>query len=119
MQTDIEITPSPNGAFAVHAEPWEARASQWVYCPRIVDLLQKELLWSPADKMWSLDKATWTSDSIVRLRLSKFPGDQHPPCLEVIMDCETRTARVGDSAELCVTELEPRLDAALAGRPRA
>jgi len=119
LQKDAEMTESPNGSLAVYAEPWEARSSQWVYRPRIVSLNSGKLIWSPSDGMWSLDGATWEADSVVRLTLRKFPGDQRPPFVQATVDCESGAAFVEGTVECSISSLEQQIERVLASRPRA
>jgi len=86
------------GTYAVHAEPWEAQASQWVYHPSIIETATGVVVWSPADRLWSLDMATWQSDARVHLRLRRFPGGHQPPFVVATVDCCARIAFIGDVA---------------------
>lgn len=119
MQGHSEISPSPDGAYAVHAEPWEALASQWLYRPRILDAASGVPLWSPSDGMWSLDGATWESDSVVRLLLRKFPGNQSPSFIGVTVYCEAMVAIIDGLPECGLADLERQLDAVLVSRAMA
>ncbi|KFN49516.1 hypothetical protein [Arenimonas composti] len=104
-----EVTPSPDGRFAVWATPWEAAASQWVYHPRLVVVATGETLWAPADNRWSLERATWESDSQVRLSLRRFPGNPRRPFVEATVDCVAGIAAVGEAPAEPLTTLGQRL----------
>ena len=118
MHHDTEITPSPSGTYAVQANPWEARASQWIYQPRVVECAFARVIWSPLDRMWSLDSATWRSRSVVCLLLRKFPGGQSQGSIEVVIDCEQETAWLNGAA-CALRALETRLNALISAQPKA
>ncbi|MEN6670288.1 hypothetical protein AAJP47_07925 [Psychrobacter sp. B38] len=108
----VETVESPTRRYVVQAAPWEARASQWIYHPSLLDTASKTLIWSPSSTLWSLDKATWESEQTVRLLLRKFPGNQHPASVEVRINCLSKNAVVnGQSCSL--NELEHYLDAVI------
>ncbi|MES1951212.1 hypothetical protein S4A8_10161 [Salinisphaera sp. S4-8] len=94
MQADIEITDSPDGHYAVHATPWEAGASHWIYHPAIVDNRSGRVLWSPADRHWSVEGLRWLSTARVSLQLRKYPGDRRPAMMELVVDCCAEQARL-------------------------
>ena len=83
-----ETVVSPSGTYAVEADPWEARNSQWVYTPRVIELTTGKTVLALSDTRWSMDSAIWVSDSEVSLRLRKFPGDHLPLHLEVLVDSQ-------------------------------
>ena len=94
MQADIEITDSPDGRYAVRATPWEAGASHWIYHPGIVDSRSGRVLWSPADRHWSVEGVRWLSAVRVSLQLRKYPGDRRPALIELVVDCCAERAQL-------------------------
>ena len=85
--------------------------------PRIYDLASGKTVLALTDTRWSMDSATWGSDSVVSLRLRKFPGDHLPMHLEVLVDCTKGTAVVEAGQVSSLAELEAVLDAAFTKAP--
>jgi len=112
-----ETVVSPSGRYAVEVDPREARNTQWVYTPRVIELTTGKIVLALSDTRWSMDSATWTSGSEVSLRLRKFPGDHLPVHLEVLVDCAEGTALVAAGQRCGLAELEATLDAAFRKAP--
>lgn len=114
MSAELQSS-SPSGRFKVFADPWEPRMSLWVYPPEIIDAETQDRILKFADPNWSLEFAEWESESIVRLLLSKYPGDRLPRGIPVQIDCALRCAVIGDSRfQLC--EIEAVLESALSSQ---
>jgi hypothetical protein len=92
--------------------------SLWVDVPEVVECHSGTVALAFSIKLWDLLHAEWRSESVVALRLRKFPGDHLPPFVETAIDLATRTAIIG-SAHYDLDRLEPALDALLQPRPRA
>jgi hypothetical protein len=45
-------------------------------------------------ELWSLDHSDWQSESVVKLRLRKFPGNHEPAQVGVSVDCRHGTAQL-------------------------
>lgn len=92
--------------------------SLWVETPEIVEPSTGRVLLRFADPNWSLASAAWRSASVVALVLRRFPGHHAPALLEMTVDCQRGTARVGaETGPLPL--LEAALARALAPRRRA
>jgi len=112
-----ETSISPGGRYVVEADPWEARNSQWVYTPRVIDLITAQPVLALSDPRWSMDSADWVSDSEVFLRLRKFPGNHLPIQLDVLVNCDEGNALVAANQRCSLAELEAVLDAAFTKAP--
>ena len=107
---------SPDGRFIVRVEPLEARASQWVDTPQLVDAATGLVLVQLADACWHLDSADWCVESVVVMRLRHFPDGL--PSYEVRVDCGQLTALVDGGDPRPLAELEEMLETAARGRTR-
>lgn len=114
---EIETILAPGGRFAVRVSAWEARNSQWVYVPSLIEAGTGAIVFAFADRRWSMDQATWRSETVVHLVLRKFPGDHRPAALEVVVDCADRTAVLGSGGTCAVGEVEEALEGAFEKRP--
>ena len=103
---------SPAGRYEITLSEREAFNSHWVHTPTLVDKHTGETLLALGSS-WSLDESAWQSDSIVALTVRKYPGNHSPPDVVAMIDCDGRTAQVGEGAPVSLAELERRLDAAL------
>ncbi|MBV4491037.1 hypothetical protein [Pseudomonas oryzicola] len=114
---EIETITAPAGRFAVRVAAWEARNSQWVYVPSLLDMHTQTVIFAFANPHWSMDQATWRSDATVHFVLRKFPGDHYPATLELLVNCANQTAAVGAGAEHSLAEIEQALEAAFEKKP--
>lgn len=110
------ISTSPDDEYDVHAAPWEAAASQWVYTPSIVRRSDGTVLYRPADEHWSVDRAEWSSAHHITLTLRRFPGNHMPEQVSVSVDLGSATARVDNSAMVALPLLDVALAAAVQDR---
>jgi hypothetical protein len=102
---------SPDGRFQLQVHDWEARNSQWVASPRLIDLATQALIFRFRSSNWSLDQAEWEADAVVRLALRKFPGSHRPTQLTVRIDCASLTAWILPWPQaLALAELETELE---------
>lgn len=116
---EMEKIIAPGGRFAVKVAAWEARNSQWVYVPSLLDRQTQAVIFAFADPRWSMDQATWRSHATVHFVLRKFPGDHHPATLELLVNCANQTAVVVAGTEHKLAEIEQVLEAAFEKRPSA
>ncbi|MDR3414848.1 MAG: hypothetical protein P4L83_01565 [Nevskia sp.] len=103
---------SPGGRYVIRVYPWEARMSLWIECPELYDTVGGRRLFVPKDGHWSLDSAQWQSESVVTMRLRKYPGDHSPSQFEVTLDCASLAASLDSVAVGSVAGLEPALERA-------
>lgn len=104
---------SPSGRFEITLASWDVRMSLWIDPPTLTDTTTGAVLLSFDDAHWSLNSATWHSDTTVELRLRKYPGSHAPPEVAATLDCVAHTARI-DGAIVPLTEVEPALERLLA-----
>ncbi|MBF8644120.1 MULTISPECIES: hypothetical protein [Pseudomonas] len=116
---EMETILAPGGRFAVKVAAWEARNSQWVYVPSLLDRQTQAVIFAFADPRWSMDQATWRSHATVHFVLRKFPGDHHPATLELLVNCANQTAVVVAGTEHKLAEIEQVLEAAFEKKPSA
>jgi hypothetical protein len=109
-ETEIQST-SPDDHYRVEVTPWEARNTQWVCSPRIVDTGQGSRVFQFEDARWSADQSVWLNSTTVELKLRKFPGDKTGLGVSVVIDCAGLVARLGDGSEVELSVLEAALDA--------
>lgn len=114
---EIETITAPGGMFAVRVEAWEARNTQWVYVPTLLDVHTQAVIFTFADPRWSMDRVTWRGDAVAHFVLRKFPGDHRPAALELVVDCARRTAVVGAGTACTLAEIEQALEAAFEKKP--
>lgn len=109
----MENLDSPTGRFVISISAWEVRMSLWIETPLLHDRSRDRHLLVLEDPHWSLNSAVWISESIVMLKLRKYPGNHSPPEISATIDCIAGTAEVDgkrvDSLEL----VERALDEAL------
>lgn len=84
--------------------------SLWIDWPTLVDVEKGEVVFGFKDSHWSLDKAEWVGNAVVRMQLRKYPGAHKPPFFEVTLDCDARTARVQGCVPIEMSKLEATLD---------
>lgn len=104
--------PSPDGSFRITIEMYEAFNSHWVLIPTIEEAATSEVLLK-LDRGWSMDESKWVGNSVVELRVRKYPGNHSPADLVATVDCAARTARVGQGEVLPLGGLETALNASL------
>jgi hypothetical protein len=103
---------SPDGKFRITIEMYEASNSHWVLIPTLEDVATAEVLLK-LDRGWSMDESTWVGDSVVELRLRKYPGNHSPADVVATVDCAARMGKVGQGEMRPLGELEANLNAAL------
>jgi hypothetical protein len=111
-ETEVQST-SPDDHYRVEVAPWEARNTQWVCSPRIVDTWQGSCVFQFEDARWSADQSVWLNPTTVELKLRKFPGDKTGLGVCVVIDCAGLVARFGDGSEVELSKLEGALEALL------
>ncbi|MBJ9978121.1 hypothetical protein IAE35_21645 [Pseudomonas sp. S75] len=109
----METIDSPTGAYFIQLTVWEARASQWVHTPSVVQRQSLAVLLSFADPRWSLDQAHWLDATQVHLRLRRYPGDHRPAQFQVWVDCASAQARIEEGPAVPLAGLEAALVARL------
>jgi hypothetical protein len=114
---EMEVIECPTGEFAVMTVAWEARNSQWVYSPSIINTHAGAVILTFSDNYWSADEITWCSGTVVHLTLRKFPGDHSPSQLELLIDCANETGTVGSRPARTFTEIEMELESAFVKKP--
>ncbi len=91
---DLKST-SPGGRYQIRVYPQEMRMSHWVETPEVIDIVTNRCLFHPLDDNWSLISAVWQSESVVTLRMRRYPGTVEPSSFEVQFDCAKPSAKVG------------------------
>lgn len=114
---EIEVIVAPGGTYAVKIVAWEARNTQWVYIPSLIETRTGTVIFAFNDICWSMDQVNWRSESVVHLALRKFPGDHRPATLALVVDCARQTAVIGAGTECGLTEIEQTLEAAFEKKP--
>lgn len=109
-ETEIQST-SPDDHYRVEVTPWEARNTQWVCSPRIVDTWQGSCVFQFEDARWSADQSVWLTPTTVELKLRKFPGNKTGQGVCVVIDCAGLVARLGDGSVVELSVLEAAFDA--------
>ena len=112
MSTEIAST-SPTGRYVIRVFPWGVRMSHWIETPELLDTHTNTILIRFTDPNWSLETATWKSDTVVTLSLRRYPGDHTPSSFEATVDCQRQTATIGQQA-LLLTRFERVLEHAYA-----
>jgi hypothetical protein len=108
---DLKST-SPGGHYQIRVYPWEARMSLWIECPVLVDTTNGRQLFATRDSHWSLDSAQWQNESVVTMRLRKYPGDHSPGQFEATLDCLSLAANLDGVSVGSVDWLEAALEQA-------
>lgn len=90
--------------------------SPWIETPLISDQSSGEQLLGFRDSHWSLDSAEWSSDSVVELKMRKYPGNHVPAQLDLKIDCCARRAEVNGQQIDSLAQVEECLDKALVWR---
>ncbi|OMC46180.1 hypothetical protein A5745_11760 [Mycobacterium sp. IS-2888] len=101
---------SPDGRYKVCVDPFEARASQWVETPELIDSATDRALLALTDRYWHLDSADWRSQSVVIMDLRHFPDGR--PQYRVDIDCEQLTASVDGDGPYPLGQLGKALERA-------
>jgi hypothetical protein len=112
----VENSDSPSGRFTITISAWEARMSLWIETPTLSDGSTNERLLVFKDSNWSLNSAEWLSDSIVVLKLRKYPGNHIPAEVTATIDCLAKTAEVNGKRVETLAQIERCLDEALTWR---
>lgn len=86
--------------------------SLWVEPPVLVDTQSGRTLIRFSDPNWSLDSAAWESESVVRMKMRKFPGNHIPPQFDVVVDCASHSIRVESQAPREIAKIELALEEA-------
>lgn len=102
--------PSADGRYGFLIEMWEAFNSHWVECPILMERPSGQTVLKFKSDYWSLDSAEWKSNAVVVMTLRKYPGDHLPASFELVFDCATLTATIGDEINLPVAAIEPALE---------
>ena len=108
--------PSPSGRYVFQIVAWEARMSLWIESFTLVEAATRAPVMLLQDDNWSVDSAEWLGDSVVKMRLRKYPGNHTPSQVEVSVDCEGRTAEVQGGVRMPLAQLEHTLDRTLSWR---
>jgi hypothetical protein len=112
----MENCESPAGRFLIAISAWEVRMSLWIEVPTLSERASGETLLAFEDPHWSLNSAQWLGDSVVALRLRKYPGNHFPPEIAATIDCAARTAEINGRHVGSLTQVEHCLDASLEWR---
>jgi hypothetical protein len=112
----MENSESPSGRFLITISAWEARMSLWIETPMLSDRTSGEHLLVFKDSNWSLNSAEWLSESVVVLKLRKYPGSHNPAEVAATIDCSARTAEIDGKRVSTLALVERCLDEALAWR---
>jgi hypothetical protein len=107
---------SPSSRFLITISAWEARMSLWIETPTLIDCSSGERLLVFKDSNWSLNSAEWLSESVVVLKLRKYPGNHIPSEVTATVDCTAKTAEVNGKKVDTLGNVERYLDAALVWR---
>lgn len=103
---------SPSARYEIRLSEREAFNSHWVHTPSLLDRETGDTL-TVLSSNWSLDESEWPSASVVRLTVRKYPGNHTPADVVAVIDCEARTAKVGEREPVPLQALEACLDNAL------
>lgn len=87
--------------------------SLWIETFVLTDRSTGDVMLSFRDPNWSLDSAEWLSDSVVALKLRKYPGNHHPAELTATVDCAAGIAQVDGAGTVTLEHLERALDRSL------
>lgn len=109
MYQEVKST-SVDGRFQIRTDVWEARASLWVESPAIFSTEAEAPLLQFLSELWSLDRAEWSSNEIVELTMRKYPGNHKPSQIAVTINCKERSASLGSSQSVPLSELEALLE---------
>ena len=90
--------------------------SLWIENPTLSDRSNGEQLLAFQDPHWSLNSAEWVNESVVVLRLRKYPGSHIPPQVSATIDCVAGTAEVDGKRVGSLALVERALDDALVWR---
>ena len=90
--------------------------SLWIETPTLTDQASGEQLLGFRNPNWSLDSAEWLSESVVELKLRKYPGNHVPAEIAARIDCGDRTAEVAGKRLDSLERVEDCLDKALVWR---
>ena len=104
---------SPTGRYMVQIFPWEVRMSHWIETPQLLDTHTNQRLIAFEDSNWSLDRADWQSNSVVKLSFRKYPGNHKPSIVDAIVDCQHDRATVEGTEVEGLVNLEAALERAI------
>ncbi len=109
VRCEIRST-SPTGQYQVRTFPWEPRMSLWVEPPELMDARSGESLLKLADACWSLEGAEWRSESVVALRLRKYPDEEGRGEVRLVVDCKARVVEIGTGALVPMSDVEHAIE---------
>jgi hypothetical protein len=115
----MENLDSPSGRFGISISAWEVRMSLWIETPMLSDRSSGQRLLVFKDSHWSLNSAEWLSESVVVMKLRKYPGNHIPPEVVTTIDCIAGTADVEGKKVDSLAQVERHLDEALVWRQAA
>lgn len=101
---------SPSGRYIIRVYPQEMRMSHWVDTPELIDTATHSTLFAPRDSSWSMDSATWQSESVVSMTLRRYPGDHSS--IKATFNCAAGTADIGGVAIKSLSDIA-RIERAL------
>lgn len=84
--------------------------SLWIETPQIVDTSTGCEVIEFKNPHWSLESASWQTDSLVRLKLRKYPGDHFPLYFDASVDCEKQCGTVAAAEVSSLAEFEATLE---------
>lgn len=113
----MEDSASPTGRYAVMVSPWEVRMSLWIETPVLFDCGAGKPLLRFKDPLWSANSADWLGDSVVALKLRKYPGNHVPAEVTALIDCAAGTAQIDGKRVDSLARVERCLDDALEWPP--
>jgi hypothetical protein len=84
--------------------------SLWIETPEVVDTSTGGKLVEFKNPHWSLESASWQTDSVVSLKLRKYPGDHLPVYFDASVDCEKQCGTAAATAVANLAEFEATLE---------
>ena len=90
--------------------------SLWIETPLLCERRSGQRLLVFKDSNWSLNSAEWLSDSVVVMKLRKYPGNHLPPEVVTTIDCIAGTAEVEGKKVGSLAEVERFLEEAIVWR---
>ena len=112
----MQTCDSPSGRFGISISAWEVRMSLWIETPVLCDRTNGQRLLVFKDSNSSLNSAEWLSESVVLMKLRKYPGNHLPAEVVTTIDCIARTAEVEGKKVNSLSEVERFLEEALVWR---
>ena len=90
--------------------------SLWIETPVLCERSSGQRLLVFKDSNWSLNSAEWLSDSVVVMKLRKYPGNHLPAEVVTTIDCIGGTAEVEGKKVDSLGQVERFLEEALVWR---